>query len=205
MLYKLKAHRNKRLRQLIISPKKTGISDANTGYPCSQTLYFLFKVRRARATKNREGFIGRQHKGVGVGEEDRHLWEQLKLAFPRKSKLPLAERRLSCHHHVNDSLRSRHASRSVCHGLEALTYYCNLHKTKTSVESAAGCSHTELVLTMLTISFVSEYRLWKARLTTVWHRFQANTYSKKSGARLFWVYWGKRILWPFLPQVLGKF
>ena len=135
----------------------------------------------------------------------RHLLEQLKLDFRSKSTLPLAERRLSCHHHVNDSLRWRHASRSVCHRLEALTYYCNLHKTKTSVESAAGCSHTELVLTMLTISFVSECRLWKARLTTVWHRFQANTYSNKSGARLFWVYWGKRILWPFLPRVLGKF
>ena len=134
----------------------------------------------------------------------RHLWEQLKLALRSNSKLPLAERRLSCHHHVNDSLRSRHASRSVCHRLEALTFYYNLHK-KTSIESAAGCSHTELVLTMLTISFVSDYRLWKACLTTVWHSFQANTCSKKSGARLFWVYWGKRMLWPFLPRVLGKF
>ena len=37
---------------------------------------------------------------------------------------------------------------------------------------------------MLTISFVSEYRLWKACLTTVWHSFQANTCSKKSSARL---------------------
>ena len=36
----------------------------------------------------------------------RHLWKQLKLAFPRKSKLPLAERRLSCHHYVNGLLRS---------------------------------------------------------------------------------------------------
>ena len=44
----------------------------------------------------------------------RRLWKQLKLAFPRKSKLSLAERRLSCHRYVNDSLRSRHACRSVC-------------------------------------------------------------------------------------------
>ena len=86
--HKLKAHCNYRLRQLIISPKKKDISDAITGYPCSQTLHFLFKVRRTLATKNRGGFIDRQHKGVGVGEEDRHLWEQLKLAFPGKSKLP---------------------------------------------------------------------------------------------------------------------
>ena len=46
------------------------IKCANTGLPCSQTLYFLFKVRRARETKNRGGFIDRQHKGVGVGEEE---------------------------------------------------------------------------------------------------------------------------------------
>ena len=37
---------------------------------CSQTLYFLFKVRQERETKNREGFIDRQHRGVGVGEEE---------------------------------------------------------------------------------------------------------------------------------------
>ena len=47
----------------------------------------------------------------------------------------------------------------------------------------------KLVLTMLTISFVSECRLWKACLTTFWHSFQANTCSKKSSAKLFWVYW----------------
>ena len=83
-------------------------------------------VERSRH-KNRGGFIDRQHKGVGVGEEDRHLWEQLKLAFPGKSKLPWAERRLSFHHHVNDSSYSRPASKSVCHRLDALTYYCNLY------------------------------------------------------------------------------
>ena len=35
---------------------------------CSQTLYFLFKVHRARVikNKNRGGFIDRQRKGVGV-------------------------------------------------------------------------------------------------------------------------------------------
>ena len=39
-------------------------------------------------SKNREGFIDRQSKGEGVGEEEnvcRHLWEQLKLAFPGKA------------------------------------------------------------------------------------------------------------------------
>ena len=44
-------------------------------------------VERSRQ-KNRGGFIDRQCKEVGVGEEDRHLWEQLKPAFPGKSKLP---------------------------------------------------------------------------------------------------------------------
>ena len=39
--------------------------------PCSQTLYFLFKVRRARVikNKNRGGFADRQRKGLGVGKE----------------------------------------------------------------------------------------------------------------------------------------
>ena len=39
---------------------------------CSQTLYFLFKVRRACVIKNRNrgGLIDRQRKGVGVGEEE---------------------------------------------------------------------------------------------------------------------------------------
>ena len=41
---------------------------------CSQTLYFLFKVRRARVIKNNPrvgggGVIDRQHKGVGVGKK----------------------------------------------------------------------------------------------------------------------------------------
>ena len=38
---------------------------------CSQTLYFLFKVRLARVikNKNRGGFTNRQRKGLGVGKE----------------------------------------------------------------------------------------------------------------------------------------
>ena len=37
---------------------------------CSQKLYFLFKVRRARVIKNKNrGFDDRQRKGVGVGKE----------------------------------------------------------------------------------------------------------------------------------------
>ena len=38
----------------------------------SQTLYFLFKVRRARVikNKNRGGFVDHQRKGVGVGEKE---------------------------------------------------------------------------------------------------------------------------------------
>ena len=39
---------------------------------CSQTLYFLFKVRQAQVikNKNRGGFVDRQRKWVGVGEEE---------------------------------------------------------------------------------------------------------------------------------------
>ena len=39
---------------------------------CSQTLYFLFKVRGAHVIKNKKqgGFIDRQRNGVGVGEEE---------------------------------------------------------------------------------------------------------------------------------------
>ena len=39
---------------------------------CSQTFYFLFKVRRARVIKNKNpgGFVDRQHKGLGMGEEE---------------------------------------------------------------------------------------------------------------------------------------
>ena len=38
---------------------------------CSQTLYFLFKVRRAGVIKdkNRGGFSDRQRKGLGMGKE----------------------------------------------------------------------------------------------------------------------------------------
>ena len=38
---------------------------------CSHTLYFLFKVRRARVIKYKpQGLIDRQRKGVGVGENN---------------------------------------------------------------------------------------------------------------------------------------
>ena len=38
---------------------------------CSQTIYFLFKVHRARVikNKNRGGFADRQRKRLGVGKE----------------------------------------------------------------------------------------------------------------------------------------
>ena len=52
-------------------------------------------------------------------------------------------------------------------------------------------SYYKLVFNMLTTSFVSKCRLWKACLTTIWHSFQANTCSKKSSAKLFWLYWSK--------------
>ena len=44
---------------------------------------------------------------------------------------------------------------------------------------------------LIIMILLSECRLWKACLTTVWHNFQANICSKKSSARLLWVYWSK--------------
>ena len=105
-----------------------------------------------------------------------------------KNKLPLAERRLSSHHHVNDSSSSHHASRSVNRD----TYYCNLHKQITSIESAADLWtwHGVLIQACVDHNYLL-YRnvdYWK-RASTVWHNFQAYTCTKKSSVRLFWVYW----------------
>ena len=51
---------------------------------CSQSLYFLFKVRRARVIKYKpRGFIDRQRKGVGVGEETR---SRARRCFRKKRK-----------------------------------------------------------------------------------------------------------------------
>ena len=60
--------------------------------PCSQTLYFLFKVRRARVikNKNRWGFSDRQRKGLGVGKE-KILF--LFLALRARSRSPMFSKR----------------------------------------------------------------------------------------------------------------
>ena len=50
---------------------------------CSQTLYFLFKVHRARVikNKNRREFTDRQRKGLGVGKEKILYFSFLRSAF----------------------------------------------------------------------------------------------------------------------------
>ena len=57
----------------------------------------------------------------------------------------MAERRLSCHHHVNDSSRSRHVSRafflSSREALTATLTNCNLPRKVPSVVNL-GCSYT---------------------------------------------------------------
>ena len=76
---------NCRLKRCILRSLNDERKDLFThkGITCSQTLYFLFIVRRARVIKYKpQGFIDRQRKGVVVGEEKnrtvcRHLWEQL--------------------------------------------------------------------------------------------------------------------------------
>ena len=105
----------------------------------------------------------------------------------------MAERRLSCHHHVNDSSHSRHASRSV----NCDTYYCNLLKQITSIESATDADlwtwHGDIIQACVD-HFDHNYLLYRSvdygkRASTVRHNFQANTCTKKSSVRLFWVYW----------------
>ena len=56
---------------------------------CSQTLYFLFKVRGAHVIKNikQVGFIDRQRKGVGVGEEENRRSLFFVLARPLRSPM----------------------------------------------------------------------------------------------------------------------
>ena len=57
---------------------------------CSQTLYFLFKVRRARLMKKKKrgGFIDRQCKGVGVGEEENRYFSFLRPALALRACSP---------------------------------------------------------------------------------------------------------------------
>ena len=59
------------------------------GLACSQTLYFLFKIRWARVikNKNRAGFIDRQRQRVGVGKEENIRFDMgrdlINLFFPK--------------------------------------------------------------------------------------------------------------------------
>ena len=61
-------------------------------WACSQTLYFLFKVRRARVIKNKKqgGFID-QRKGVGVGEEENR--RSLFFVLARALRSPMFKKR----------------------------------------------------------------------------------------------------------------
>ena len=97
---------------------------------CSQTLYFLLKVRRARVIiiKTAGDLLITSARGVGVEEEENRrsvdiFGSNQNLLFPGKANYNLAERQSSCHYHVNDSSRSRHVSRSVCRRLDALTAF----------------------------------------------------------------------------------
>ena len=61
-------------------------------WACSQTLYFLFKVRRARVIKNKKqgGFID-QRKGLGVGEEENR--RSLFFVLARALRSPMFKKR----------------------------------------------------------------------------------------------------------------
>ena len=55
---------------------------------CSQTLYFLFEVRPMLLIKlkNRGGFLDRQRKGIGVEEEETHLFSRTRRCFRKERK-----------------------------------------------------------------------------------------------------------------------
>ena len=130
----------------------------------------------------------------------RHLWELLKLAFPRKSKLPLAERRLSCHHHVNDSSRSSHASRRVCHRLDAPTYYCNC---KNDWKRRPTQPYYKLLLIMVTKYFVSLCGLWEGCLTSAQRRAAPGCFgfTGSKGRCSYHVLWKKSLIYQLLAAV----
>ena len=84
--------------------------------------------------KNREGFIDRQRKELWEGEEENHL------LFPGKANYHWLNGDYPVTIMSNDSSLSRHASRSVCHRLDALTATLTIVigiKKITSIESAA--------------------------------------------------------------------
>ena len=64
--------RDERFQARAEEPLDTDSHQTNSKLACSQSLYFLFKVRLARVikNKNRGEFIDRQRKGVGAGEEE---------------------------------------------------------------------------------------------------------------------------------------
>ena len=168
---------------------------------CSQTLYSLFKVRRARVTKYKPQEIywppaqgGRG--GGGGGEENRQSVESgsnQNLLFPGKAS----------YHWLNGDypviiMSTTHHARVM--RVEALTatLNCNLHKQITSIESAADLWtwHGDIIQACVD-HFDHNYLLYRSvdygkRASTVWHNFQAYTCTKKSSVRLFWVYWKTR-------------
>ena len=64
--------RDERFQARAEEPLGTDSHQTNSKLACSQSLYFLFKVRQARVikNKNRGEFFDRQRKGVGAGEEE---------------------------------------------------------------------------------------------------------------------------------------
>ena len=146
---------------------------------CSQTLYFLFKVCRVRVIKFKpQGIYWPPAQRGRLEEQNRRSVDisgcNWNLLFPGKANYHwLIERQLPCHHQVNKSSHSHHATRSVCYRLDVLTAtlttYCICIKKITLWLGMQ--SYHKLVLS---ISFVFEYRLWQLVVTV----FIAITYSK---------------------------
>ena len=93
----------------------------------SQTLYFLFKVRRPWVIKNKlQEIYWPPAQGVVVGEEE-NRWSvgtslrATETCFSQEKQITIGWMVIILSHHVNDSSRSCHASRSVCRCPEALT------------------------------------------------------------------------------------
>ena len=59
------------------------LTDVCKKLACSQTLYFLFKVRRARVIKNKPRGIDQQRREVVVGEEENFSFSRSALVLVR--------------------------------------------------------------------------------------------------------------------------
>ena len=157
---------------------------------------FSLQVRRARLIKYKPRGIY-WPPAQGGSEVRRHLWEQLKLAFS-----------------VNDSSRSRLASRSVCYRLprhlllQIVICIIKYHRLKAPPICELGMySYYKLVLTMLTISLASYCSVdrMESVLDDCLAQFSSKCVLKEEQCQaVLGLLERKDVVAPVLPRVLGK-